>query len=141
MEQPLQATTGRRWKDHEAGVRDLVTDYVGMRRSDKGMREAQRLLASLAADEAGLEASSFHKLMRTLKAKNIRLAAEVMTEAALHRTESRSGAARRRLDHPETDDVTWKRSIVVSRAPEGGVRMDYMSKKELPDAAAMGGRG
>lgn len=138
MEQPLVATTGRGWKDHEDRIRTLVTDYVGMRRTDRGMREARKLLATLAAEESGLEASSFHELMRTLEAKNIRLAAEVMTEAALHRTESRSGAAHRRLDHPETDDVTWKRSIVVSRAPEGGIRMEYMSETELPPAAAVG---
>lgn len=138
MEQPLVATTGRGWKDHEDRIRTLVTDYVGMRRTDRGMREARKLLATLAAEESGLEASSFHELMRTLEAKNIRLAAEVMTEAALHRTESRSGAAHRRLDHPETDDVTWKRSIVVSRAPEGGIRMEYMSETELPTAAAVG---
>jgi adenylylsulfate reductase subunit A len=136
MEQPLAASTGQNWKGLEGRVRDVVTDYVGMRRTDSGLREARRLLEEIGAEEGGVQAGSFHELMRTLEAKNIRLAAEVMTEAALHRTESRSGAAHRRLDHPETDDVNWKRSIVLSRAPEGGVHMDYMTEQELPTAAA-----
>ena len=94
MEQPLVATTGRGWKDHEDRIRTLVTDYVGMRRTDRGMREARKLLATLAAEESGLEASSFHELMRTLEAKNIRLAAEVMTEAAPDRLSVRCSAPR-----------------------------------------------
>lgn len=138
MEQPLCAATGQGWQGHEDRVREVVTDYVGMRRTDSGLRKARRVLEELGVQEDRLAASSFHELMRTLEAKNIRLAAEVMAEAALHRTESRSGAAHRRLDHPETDDVNWKRSIVVSQAPEGGTRMDYMSENELPATAAAG---
>ncbi|MGH3347316.1 MAG: FAD-binding protein [Nocardioides sp.] len=136
MEQPLVSTGGRRWGALEDRLRAVVTDYVGMRRSERGMRRAQELLAELRDDEAGLEATSFHELMRTLEATNIRLAAELMTEAALHRTESRSGAAHRRSDHPETDDATWRKAIVLSRAADGGVGLEYLSER---DPAATGG--
>ena len=139
MEQPLRAANGRSWKDHEAQVREVVTDYVGIRRTDGGLRLAQRLLDGLADDEAGLRASSFHDLMRTLEAKNIRLAAEVMAWAALHRTESRSGAAHRRLDHPDTDDASWRKCVAVSRAADGGVRTDYLYD-EQPSAPTAGSR-
>jgi adenylylsulfate reductase subunit A len=140
MEEPLLAGTDRRWRDLEDAVRQVVTDFVGMRRTDKGLREAQRRLADLGADEVALTATSFHELMRTLESKNIRLAASVMTEAALHRTESRGGAAHRRLDHPDTDDALWKKSIVVSRAPEGGLRIEYLTEQERPLPVAAGGQ-
>lgn len=138
MESPLTAGGGRAWQDFEDSVRGVVTDYVGVRRTDKGMRLALERLRELGADEATLEADSFHALMRTLEAKNIRLAAEVMTEAALHRTESRSGAAHRRLDHPDTDDVTWKKAIVISRDKSEALHMGYLTEKPVPAAAATG---
>lgn len=139
LDEPLAIGSGRRWRDLEDAVRQVVTDFVGMRRTERGMREAQRRLAELGAEEAALEATSFHELMRTLESKNIRLAASMMTEAALHRTESRGGAAHRRLDHPDTDDEVWRRSIVVSRAPEGGLRIEYLTEQERPLPATSGG--
>jgi succinate dehydrogenase/fumarate reductase flavoprotein subunit len=126
MEQPLVAEGDGGWKDFEDQVRHIVTDFVGMRRADRGMRHGLARLRELASHEPDLGADSFHALMRTLESKNIRQAAEIMTEAALHRTESRSGAAHRRLDFPETDDVSWKKAIIVRRDPDGGTRIDYL---------------
>jgi succinate dehydrogenase/fumarate reductase flavoprotein subunit len=97
-----------------------------MRRTDIGMRRGLALLRALAEQEPELRADSFHALMRTLESKNIRLAAEIMTEAALHRTESRSGAAHRRVDHPDTDDAAWKKAIVVRRDSKGEMELDYL---------------
>jgi len=126
MEQPLLTDADENWKDFENRIRHIVTDYVGMRRTDKGMRHGLSLLRALAEEEPKLKADSFHALMRTLESKNIRLAAEIMAEAALHRTESRSGAAHRRIDHPETDDVTWRKAIVLCRDPQGDIEFDYL---------------
>ena len=139
LEEPLAMGSGHRWRDLEDAVRQIVTDFVGMRRTERGMREAQRRLAELGAEESSLEATSFHELMRTLESKNIRLAASVMTEAALHRTESRGGAAHRRLDHPDTDDEVWRKSIAVSRAAEGGLRIEYLTEQDRPLPATSGG--
>ncbi|HEX6148931.1 FAD-binding protein [Nocardioides sp.] len=138
LDEPLIAEGGCRWQELEDRLRGVVTDYVGMRRSERGMRRAKQLLAELRTEEAALDATSFHELMRTLETKNILLAAVLMTEAALHRTESRSGAAHRRLDHPETDDTTWRKSIVLSRGGDGGVRMEYRSEGEQPEPATTG---
>ncbi len=138
MERPLIAPTGGLWSDLEGSVRDVVTDYVGMRRTDAGMRHAQQVLARLRDDEDQLSASSFHELMRTLESTSIRLAAELMTEAALHRTESRSGAAHRRLDHPETDDLGWKKAIVLSTDGGGALRTEYLSEADRPTPTTTG---
>ncbi len=135
MAEPLQ-DAGLAWQDLEEQVRDVVTDYVGMRRTDAGMQRARGVLARLADDERRLSASSFHHLMRTLESTSIRLAAELMTEAALHRTESRSGAAHRRLDHPDTTD-DWRKAIVLRRGPDGAVGFDYLVE-QVRDAAPTG---
>jgi succinate dehydrogenase/fumarate reductase flavoprotein subunit len=139
MEEPLLSETGRKWSDLEDRVRAVVTDYVGVRRTERSLRRAQDALAELREQEPGLTADSFHELMRTLEAKNIRLAAELMTEAALHRTESRAGAAHRRLDHPDTDNAEWKKAIMLSRGTDGAARVDYMVEQPSPQPAAAGG--
>ncbi|WP_148571341.1 FAD-binding protein [Nocardioides caldifontis] len=137
MEEPLLSNSGRRWSDFEDDVRALVTDFVGMRRTEKGLRHARERLRALAAEEGELDATGFHELMRTLESKSIRLAAELMTEAALHRTESRSGAAHRRLDHPETDDLHWKRAIVLRQSAQGELALESMTERE-PEVAVGG---
>ncbi len=139
MAEPLEVEVGGSWRDLEGTVRDLVTDYVGMRRTERGLRRAHEVLLELQQQEAGLRATSFHELMRTLEAKNIRLAAELMTMAAAHRTESRSGAAHRRLDFPATDDTVWRKAIVLSRDPSTGVDVDYLVERPTPAPASAGG--
>ena len=139
MAEPLEVDVGGSWRDLEGTVRDLVTDYVGMRRTERGLRRAHEVLLELQQQEAGLRATSFHELMRTLEAKNIRLAAELMTMAAAHRTESRSGAAHRRLDFPATDDTVWRKAIVLSRDPSTGVDVDYLVERPTPAPASAGG--
>ncbi|HWM72689.1 MAG TPA: hypothetical protein VNQ53_03060, partial [Nocardioides sp.] len=68
-----------------------------------------------------------------------RLAAELMATAAAHRTESRSGAAHRRPDHPATDDAVWRKAIVLSHDPATGVDIDYLVERPAPEPASAGG--
>ena len=141
MAAPLEVEEqdGGGWRDLEDTVRDLVTDYVGMRRTERGLRRAHERLLDLEQQEALVRATSFHELMRSLEAKNIRLAAELMATAAAHRTESRSGAAHRRLDHPATDDAVWRKAIVLSRDPATGVDVEYLNERPTPVPASTGG--
>lgn len=131
MEEPLKADGALQWRELEDSVRSLVTDYVGLRRTEKGMRLALEQLRRLGHAEAEVRVDHFHALMRALEAKNIRLAAEIMTESALHRQESRSGAAHRRVDHPETDDVNWKKAIMISRDESGTAQFEYLIERPL----------
>lgn len=126
MEAPLSSEGTWTWTELEDHVRRLVTDHVGLRRTEQGMRRALDELKQLGSNEDKLAADSYHYLMRTLEAKNIRLAAQLMTEAAIHRKESRSGAAHRRIDHPDTDDTSWKKGIVVQRDGAEGISIDYL---------------
>ncbi|MQA78024.1 MAG: FAD-dependent oxidoreductase [Streptosporangiales bacterium] len=116
---PLGRGTGTRWREFEDRVRQTVTDYVGVRRTDRGLRKALAVFAELRALEDHLAAGERHELMRVHEAKNIRLAVELMAIAALERRESRSAAAHRRLDFPDTDDERWRKLLVLSRDDRG----------------------
>lgn len=133
---PLGRSCGGSWKQFEARIRDTVTDFAGLRRTDRSLRRALAALRDLAGEEDRLAAGDVHALMRTHEARNIRLSTELMTMAALERTESRSGAAHRRLDYPESDDARWRKVIVVRRGPRGEVVLSHRpAETALPEQA------
>jgi succinate dehydrogenase/fumarate reductase flavoprotein subunit len=110
---------GLAWRDFEDRTRDIVTDYVGVRRTGKGLAMALDQLKALAAREPELAAGDLHGLMRVQESRNIRLNAEIMASAALARTETRTGSAHWRLDYPKTDDQNWRKFVLVDRGEDG----------------------
>ena len=118
-ESHVNRADGMAWRDLENQTRDIVTDYVGVRRTGKGLTLALDRLRGLAVREAELAAADFHGLMRVHEARNIRLNAEIMATAALTRTETRTGSAHHRLDYPESDDENWLKFVLVERGDEG----------------------
>ncbi|MEJ2291280.1 MAG: FAD-dependent oxidoreductase [Deinococcales bacterium] len=120
---PLERSGGRSWRVFEDRVRETVTDYAGVRRTEHGLRRALETLRALARQEPELGAPHPHGLMRVHEARNIRLNAELLAEAALERQETRTGSAHWRIDYPETDDVHWRSFVLVDRTADGpGVR-------------------
>ena len=115
---PLQRQGGLNWRTFEDEIRSLVTDHLGFTREEKGMKRALDQLLALGRREPELAAENWHVLMRTHEATNIRLCAELLARAAIDRKESRSGAAHRRLDFPDTDEA-WRQLIVLQRGPDG----------------------
>jgi adenylylsulfate reductase subunit A len=107
------------WSRFEDEIRQTVTDYVGVRRNETGLRLALESLGALARRESSLKADDLHGLMRVHEAKNIRLNAEIMAAASLARRETRTGSSHRRLDYPQTDEVNWRRFVVVQRGDDG----------------------
>ncbi len=107
------------WRAMEDATRETVTDYVGVRRNDKGLRLALQTLHALAKREPQLKADDLHGLMRVHEAKNIRLNAELMAAASLARTETRTGSAHWRIDHPQPDEQHWRKFVLVSRGSNG----------------------
>jgi succinate dehydrogenase/fumarate reductase flavoprotein subunit len=134
----LRQAGGESWKAFEDETRRVVTDYVGVRRSDAGLRLALRELAGLAARERALAADDLHGLMRVNEAKNIRLNAEIMATASLARTETRTGSAHWRIDYPGTDEQRWRRFVVVQRGRTGPEVRTIST--DLPLAAAFSRR-
>lgn len=118
-EASLGRSEGIGWLDFEDAIRTTVTDYVGVRRTGRGLKLALETLAALAVREPELIADDLHGVMRVREAKNIRLNTEIMATAALAREETRTRSSHRRMDFPESDDVNWHRFVVVEKGGDG----------------------
>jgi succinate dehydrogenase/fumarate reductase flavoprotein subunit len=114
MEAPLAVEVGQGWLDFENRIRDVVTDYVGVRRTGPGLQKALGILEDLTGSQDSIKAVGYHELMRSNESKSILLSVKMMAQAALDRTESRSGASHRRLDYPETNEG-WRKLIVLRK--------------------------
>ena len=110
---------GVSWKAYEGAVRRTVSDYIGVRRNERGLKLALDTLRALARRDPDLRADDLHGLMRVHEATSIRLSAELMATAALARTETRTGSSHRRVDYPETDDVHWRKFVLVHKGAAG----------------------
>jgi succinate dehydrogenase/fumarate reductase flavoprotein subunit len=132
----LNRSEGMRWRELEDATRQTVTDYVGVRRTDKGLRLALDTLKALARREPTLRADDLHGLMRVQESKNIRLNAELMATASLARTETRTGSSHWRLDYPQTDDKDWRKFVIVARGDDGPSVRTLSTDRPLADAFA-----
>ena len=134
----LQQENGLPWKEHEETTRQTVSDYVGVRRNDKGLRLALDTLCALAKREPTMKADDLHGLMRVHEAKNIRLNAEMMATASLARQETRTGSSHFRMDYPKTDDVHWRKFVIVERGANGPVTRTLSTDQPLSAAFSRG---
>lgn len=125
---------GMPWRQFEDETRQTVTDYIGVRRTDKGLRLALDTLCALAKREPQLAAGDLHGLMRVHEAKNIRQNAEIMATASLARHETRTGSAHWRLDYPETDERNWRKFVLVERGSDGPRVRTLSTDRPLSDA-------
>jgi adenylylsulfate reductase subunit A len=132
----LKRGDGMTWRELEDATRQTVTDYVGVRRTEKGLQLALDTLRALAQREPTLRADDLHGLMRTHESRNIRMNAEIMATASLARQETRTGSAHWRLDYPRTDDKNWRKFVVVERGGEGPVTRTLSTDRALSDAFA-----
>jgi len=135
-ENHLERREGITWKEFEGEIRQTVTDYVGVRRTDRGLRLALQTLQALAKREPQLKADDLHGLMRVNESVNIRLNAEIMASASLVRKETRTGSAHWRLDYPDTDDEHWRKFVIVERGEDGPAVRTLSTDRPLSDAFA-----
>jgi adenylylsulfate reductase subunit A len=132
----LACMEGMSWREFEDATRQTVTDYVGVRRTEKGLRLALETLRALAQRESALRADDLHGLMRVNEAKNIRLNAELMASASLARRETRTGSSHLRLDYPRTDEQNWRKFVIVERGSDGPRVRTLDTNRPLSDAFA-----
>ncbi|MCI3951187.1 MAG: putative fumarate reductase flavoprotein subunit, partial [Burkholderiales bacterium] len=132
----LTRSDGMSWRQLEDATRQTVTDHVGVRRTEKGLKLALDTLQALAQREATLKADGLHGLMRVHEARNIRLNAELMATASLVRKETRTGSSHCRLDYPDTDDQNWRKFVLVSRGEAGPAVRTLSTDHALSDAFA-----
>jgi len=134
----LQQSDGLPWKNYEEATRQTVSDYVGVRRDERGLKLALDTLRALAARDARLRADDLHGLMRVHEAKNIRMNAEMMATASLARQETRTGSSHFRMDFPKTDDANWRKFVIVERGSDGPVTRTLSTEQPLSAAFSRG---
>jgi adenylylsulfate reductase subunit A len=129
----LKVTDGVPWKAFEEATRQTVTDYVGVRRTAKGLNVALEVLRALARKEPQLKADDLHGLMRVHESKNIRMNAEIMASASLARTETRTGSSHWRIDHPVPDEANWRKFVIVEHGANGPAVRTLPTDRPLSD--------
>ena len=91
-----------------AMLRDTMQGFVGMSRTDAGLREAARVLGELSCV---IDATSARP--HDLELANLTTVATLITHAAWLRTESRG--CHSRIDFPDRDDAHWRVRTVFRR--------------------------
>ncbi|MFE0101448.1 L-aspartate oxidase [Streptomyces sp. NPDC059009] len=99
-------------------IQRIMTEGAGVLRSAESLTQAAAQLARIHAEAAGSldeEGKTAEPGVDTWEATNLLCVARVLVAAALRREETRG--CHWREDHPERDDATWRRHIVVRLNP------------------------
>jgi succinate dehydrogenase/fumarate reductase flavoprotein subunit len=106
-------------------IKSLMFDHVGILRDGKGLATALEALKRIKKDVLPrVFARDMRQLKEAVELKNMVLVSEMVTRAALFRTESRGDHYRR--DFPKKDNKNWLKHVVVSQ------RGERMSLKTRP---------
>jgi len=112
---PLGRAAGIDHAQFENIIRKIMTENVGVERNETSLLTALAKLDRLKDYAGSLRARDLHELMRVNEALNLLTVAEITTQAALFRKESRNKPYHHRLDYPETDDENWCGQVLVRK--------------------------
>jgi len=113
--------------DLSTEMKKVMFDDVGIYRSEKGMREALEKVKALQERYKQVRVADTGRIFNTellnaWELGNMLEVAEVVTECALNRKESRGGHSRE--DFPERDDKEWLKHTLAWKK-DGKVKIDY----------------
>ncbi len=118
---PLDRKEGVRPAELRDRIREAMWKGVGVKRNEKGMRQAIAELEAVKALAPAMKAQGgpvYNQDLNTaLDVRNMLVAAEATARAALYREESRG--AHYREDFPATNDEVWRVNVVMSKGFKG----------------------
>jgi succinate dehydrogenase/fumarate reductase flavoprotein subunit len=101
-------------------VRNLVTNYVGIHKIEPRMKRCLEHLQTIRERMLPfVGARSYHELMRAIELYAIIDLAEIHTQSAITRNETRLLACHHRIDYPERDDENWYGKVIVANMTDG----------------------
>jgi fumarate reductase (CoM/CoB) subunit A len=116
----LNKEGGIDYQEVRSQITALMSRYVGVIRHEDGLRQARTALQAIEAkhihDLCLTEDRSFRRVAEFLEVENLLMLANITTQAALLRTESRG--THHRQDYPETDPE-WEKHLVFRLTPLG----------------------
>ncbi|MHB1161144.1 MAG: FAD-dependent oxidoreductase [Chloroflexota bacterium] len=115
LEKRRDGITHRRFEDK---LRQIMSRYVRIGRTEKGLKTALSELQWLRGRVPSLAAADGHELMRCLEAQELLAVAETIARGALVREESRFGLSHYRGDFPEPRPE-WHRSVLQAKVGDG----------------------
>lgn len=116
---PLHRESGYPYWQIEDTIRKIMSEHVGMTRTDLGLRTGLEKLERLESHLDEIKVCDLHELMRARETRSILTVGKMMASAARFRTESRNKPYHYRLDYPDTDDVNWSGLVVVQKKGNG----------------------
>ncbi|MBE3586344.1 MAG: FAD-dependent oxidoreductase [Thermoanaerobacter sp.] len=121
---PLKIKNGVGYQRFENKMRKIMSRYVGIGRTKKGLKTAEEELLRLSKYIPKLQARNGHELLRCQEAKHLIINAQLVVRGALTREESRFGLSHYRGDFPQSKDE-WHKSI-LQKNKDGEVEISYI---------------
>jgi succinate dehydrogenase/fumarate reductase flavoprotein subunit len=115
----LNRKEGLPYQRFEEKLRQVMGEYVGDIKTEKGLQIGLQKLAELERRAGEVQASNYHELMRVAEFKDLLLIGGLVATAALERKESRMGMSHMRGDYPEQDDARFHGSMILRRDGDG----------------------
>ena len=91
-------------------IRKTMSSLVGIVRTKEGLEEALAIISEIAEKASGMVCTKPDDFI----VANESMLAVLLIKSAIQREESRG--AHYRADFPETNDVDWKKHIIVNKA-------------------------
>ncbi len=110
---PYNRSEGINPKRLENRLRQIMSDYVGYVKNERGLKTGLAKLEALEKNIDHIKAENFHELMRTSEFQDLLLVGKLVVTSALARKESRMGLSHFRADYPEESDASPKDSTII----------------------------
>lgn len=98
-------------------LKEAMWNKAGIVRQRSGLEDALGQIEELKSPDLKVRINNPDELVRYLELQNMFLLSEMICRAALLRTESRG--SHYRSDHPEEDNASWLKNIVIRRVDQG----------------------